>query len=608
MSDKLELKVVFSAVDKFLRPVKNITAGASEAAKALRDTNTRMKDLNRTLAQVDAFKKAEKDAAIAANAFKGTRDRIAALKAEIASVGVPTKAMASEMEQLSRKSADLKARHESLINTQQKLFSQLKAGGVDTGRLADESRRLAAASVEAANASKKFSAALEVENQKMKRLHAARADLAKSKELSGKLATTGAGMAAGGVAVGLPIAMATKDFASFETAMLGVARQVNDARDANGKLTATYYEIGDAVKSMSERLPMSANELAKIVEGGARMGIQGKENLITYAELTAVMSTAFDLPVDKIGEDIGKISQLYHVPMKDIRALGDTINWLDDNALAKGGDIIDVMKRIAGTADMVKMNFKDAAALGSTFLSLGAVPEVAASASNAMMRELSIATMQKGRFQAGLKMLNMDAKSVQMGMTKDATGTIIRVMEAIKALPQEKQLEAATRLFGKEYGDDAAKLASNMEEYRRQLALVNAEKAKGSMQRESNARNDTLDARMTMAKDAFTNLSSTLGQHLKGPLVETLERTLSIVQAVREWSKENPGLAGGLMTVVKWLAVGLSALGGIAIAAGSVLGPMALLKYWLTSASTAGNATATNLLAIGSRLWGIISP
>lgn len=41
-------------------------------------------------------------------------------------------------------------------------------------------------------------------------------------------------------------------------------------------------------------------------------------------------------------------------------------------------------------------------------------------------------------------------------------GTIQRVLEKVNALPQDKRLSAMTMLFGKEFGDDAAKLANNL--------------------------------------------------------------------------------------------------------------------------------------------------
>lgn len=603
MSNALELKVVFAAVDKFIRPVKAITGSAGEAAKALRDNTARMKEFNRTVEQIDAFKKVEKDAAIAANTFAKNRRAIDDLKAAMDRAGVPTKAMSAEMERLSKRSEELKSKHQSLLNTEQALFEKLKAGGIDTRNLAEHRRLLASASSEAANASRRLTAALDAENQKMRRLRAAQADLAKSKEMAGKVALAGAGITAAGVAAGVPVAKASKDFADFETAMLGVARQMDGARDDDGKVTRTYWEMADAIKAMSERLPGSANDIAKIVEGGARMGIQGKENLLTFTETVAVMNKAFpDLGVDQIGEDIGKLSQLYKVPIKDIRQLGDTINWLDDQALAKGGDIIDVMKRIAGTADMAKMSFREAAALGSTFLSLGANREVAASASNAMIRELSIATMQSKRFQGGMGMLGLNSKDIQSGMTKDATGTIITVLEKIKSLAGDKQLEAATRIFGKEFGDDAAKLASNLDEYRRQLQLVKDQKAFGSMQREADAWGDTLNARIENAQNSFTNLSSDLGQHLKPAIASTLENTLAMVQGVRNWAAEHPQLSSALMTTAKWLALVLSVVGGLTVAAGAILVPLAMLRFSMVALGISG---AGGIGMVGAALRGV---
>lgn len=584
----LELKVVFAAIDKFVRPVKAITGAASQASKALRDNTARMKELNKTVENIDAFKKLQADAAITANSFAKNQRAVEALKAEISRAGVPTKAMAGELATLTRRSEELRQKHQSLARGEQALFEKLKAAGIDTRNLAEQRQRLASASADAANQSRHLGAALDAENRKMKRLYQAQAELRNARERAGKLAMAGAGITAAGVAVGAPAAKAAKDFADFETAMLGVARQMDGARDDNGKVTRTYWEMADAIKAMSERLPGSANDIARIVEGGARMGIQGKENLLTYTETTAIMAKAFDLPVDQVGEDVGKLSQLYKVPINDIRSLGDTINWLDDQALAKGGDIIDVMKRIAGTADMVKMNFGEAAALGSTFLSLGANPEVAASASNAMMRELSIATMQSKRFQGGMSMLGLNSKDVQSGMTRDATGTIIRVLEKIKSLAGDKQLEAATRIFGKEFGDDAAKLASNLDEYRRQLQLVKDQKAIGSMQREADAWGDTLNARIENAQNAFSNLSTDLGKHLKPAIAATLEKTLSMIQAVRNWAAENPRLADGLITASKWLAIALTAIGGLTVAAGAILVPLAALKFSMVTLGLSG--------------------
>jgi TP901 family phage tail tape measure protein len=148
--------------------------------------------------------------------------------------------------------------------------------------------------------------------------------------------------------------------------------------------------------------------------------------------MAAKASVAFELPADQLSESLGKIAGLYKIPTQNIEQLGDAINYLDDNAKSKGSDIIDVLQRVGGLAS--QLDYKQAAALGSTFLTLGTPAEVAASATNAMVRELSIATVQ-ANFMQGLDALGLSAEKVQKSMSVDAMGTIISVLEASKNWP-----------------------------------------------------------------------------------------------------------------------------------------------------------------------------
>ncbi|STH27895.1 putative phage tail tape measure protein [Escherichia coli] len=59
-----------------------------------------------------------------------------------------------------------------------------------------------------------------------------------------------------------------------------------------------------------------------------------------------------------------------------------------------------------------------------------------------------------------MNLLKLNPEVIEKQMTKDAMGTIQRVLEKVNALPQDKRLSAMTMLFGKEFGDDAAKLAN----------------------------------------------------------------------------------------------------------------------------------------------------
>lgn len=419
-----------------------------------------------------------------------------------------------------------------------------------------------------------------------RRMNAARASYARSLEVRDRIAGAGATTTAAGLAMGTPVMAAVKSYTSMEDAMKGVAKQVNGLRDDNGNRTARFYEMQDAIKAASEQLPMEngAVDFAALVEGGARMNVADpddswedqKRDLLAFASTAAKAATAFELPANELSESLGKIAQLYKIPTRNIEQLGDALNYLDDNAMSKGADIIDVMQRLGGVAD--RLDYRKAAALGSTFLTLGAAPEVAASAANAMVRELSIATMQSKSFFEGMNLLKLNSEVIEKQMTKDAMGTIQRVLEKVNALPQDKRLSAMTMLFGKEFGDDAAKLANNLPELQRQLKLTAGNDALGSMQKESDINKDSLSAQWLLVKTGAQNTFSSLGETLRQPLMDILYTVKSITGALRRWVEANPELTGTLMKVAAVVAAVTVGLGTLAVALAAVLGPLAVIR------------------------------
>lgn len=337
---------------------------------------------------------------------------------------------------------------------------------------------------------------------------------------------------------------------SFETAMLGVAKQVPGARDANGELTEVYEKMAASVHKLGRELPIATNEIAEMVSAGARMDVP-KEQLEGFVRLAGMMSSAFELPAGDLAEQMGKVAKVYGIPITNIGDLADSINYLDDNAISKGGDIINVLQRIGGTASMLGMSAKDAAALGSTFLTLGASAEVAATASNAVMRELSTAASQGDKFKEALGKnglnLGMSAEDLQSEMAKNATGTIVQVLDALNKLPKEKRLEIATQLFGKEYGDDVAKLAAGSDEYKKQIKLANSAEARGSMQREHAARMQSVGAQWVVMKNQLTEISVTIGSKVLPALSGLMGMFSDLLGGVADWIKNSPMLVNGAL-------------------------------------------------------------
>lgn len=579
MANDLKLQVLLSAIDKATRPLKQINNGSLETARALKAARDRLKELNTQQKDVTAWRSQRAAVEQTNEALNAAQAKVKTLSQQFAATGVPTRAMAKDFRTAVREAQRLKQQHQQQSEQLQGLRSRLYDAGISTKNLGTHERQLRE-QISATNAS------ISAQGKRMaeltaqhKRAATARSAYDKGQQFAGSAAVAGGASLGMAYAASRPVIGVVKEYVDFESAMMGVAKQVDGARDDNGKLTSTYYEFADAIKAASNEMPIATTEFAALVEAQARAGIQGKENLLTMAKVSATAAVAFDLPAEQVGEDMGRIAGLYKVPIKNIAELGDALNYLDDNTRSKGGDIIETLTRMSDVAD--KLDYRKAAALGSTFLSLGAAPEVAASASRAMVRELAIANMQSKTFREGMKMVNMDLNEVQGGMTTDAMGTMMAVLERIKTIDPKQRTEVATRIFGKEYGKDAAKLVNNLDELRRQLKLVDDTAANGSMQKEMDIRADAIEGRWQVLQNKLFNTKSGAGETMRATMVDVMDALGGVLDKVNGWVKANPVLTASLLKIVASVAVLSAVFGGLALTLAGILGPFLMLRFGL---------------------------
>ncbi|MDV1215059.1 phage tail tape measure protein [Citrobacter freundii] len=587
MADRnLNIRVAFSALNNMSRPVNAARQSAAALASQINQTKTSIKGLER---QATSF-----DRLTAAN--KKTTEQLAQAKEQArqmaAAYGPLRQRSAEQVAALNQQRAAIRQLTQQQKGEQTQL-NQLRASFYSEG-IAIRSASRATEQINQRTA--QYNRQLAEQQRRLDAVNQAQARYSRAKETGEKMMSGGMKTAAVGAATLAPVAAAVKSYSSLEDAMKGVAKQVNGLRDDSGNRTPQYEEMQRAIMDASEKLPMAngAVDYAALVEGGARMGVANsddpwekqKADLLSFASMAAKASVAFELPADQLSESLGKIAGLYKIPTQNIEQLGDAINYLDDNAKSKGSDIIDVLQRVGGFAS--QLDYKQAAALGSTFLTLGSPAEVAASATNAMVRELSIATVQSDKFLGALDEIGVNAEKVQKSMSVDAMGTIISVLEASKKLAPDKQVANLTQIFGKEFGDDAQKLANNLPELRRQIELTQGAAAKGSMNRESDINKASLSAQWQLTKTGAVNALSSAGETLREPLMDIMLTVSKVVGSVRRWVEANPALVGSIMKVTAAIGALLVVVGGLMLTIGAVLGPMALVRLSFTTLAGEG--------------------
>ena len=600
MSD-LRVQVILQAIDRATAPLQRISGSSTATAAALRQTRERLKALNTQQKEVAGFRELRAGLEATGAKLENAREKASRLARELRQAGPPTQALTAQLSAARQVARDLADQHRRQSAELGRVRDRLKAAGISTHDLAAHERDLRSQITSTTTSLEQQSAALRGLAEQQRRSAAAGAALSRAQSTQGRLTAAGATMSAIGAATAAPIVIAVRDFSTFEDHMLGVARQVQGARDDAGRLTAVYAAVRQQVRELGREIPLSTNEIADMVTAGARMEV-GTDQLKDFTRNAAMMATAFDAVPGEIAEQMGKVAKNFKIPVTEIEGLADAINYLDDNAISKGNEIINVLNRISGVVSTVTMTSRDAAALASTLLTLGERPETAATAISAITQKLAAATKGSKKFQQAVAEIGLTSHDIQVGMVTDASATIDKVLTAIRQLPEQQRVGVMVELVGLEHSDTLAKLVDKPEELQRQRDLANGPAARGSMRRESDARSQTLSAQWVMAKNRAFELTTTLGEALKPALVDLMTAIGQSASRLAAFAAEHPQLISFALKSAAALSALLLVGGTLTVALASLIGPFAIVRYGLTMLSIKGGSAVAVIGRMGSVL------
>lgn len=332
----------------------------------------------------------------------------------------------------------------------------------------------------------------------------------------------------------------------FESAMADVRKVVDFDTPEQ------FKEMGNDILKLTRTIPMAGEEIAAIVAAGGQSGV-ARENLLGYAKDAATMGVAFDMAAGDAGEAMATMANVLGKPITEMAQFGDVINHLSDNANSKAKDIVNVITRVGSDTRMLGLSEKQSAALGSTFLSMGKAPELAAQAVKGMSS--AFLQLKAGAHEKELKQLGFTTKSFAAAMNKDAQGAISSFIEKVKKMPKDKQYPLLAKVFGKQYADDVLLLAQNTGEYNRQLGLLQETdengnlKYIGSMQREFENRSNTTENKLIKLKSSLTEIATKIGNAFLPVITSFVENITPVIYGITEWVETNPQIMEWVLTI-----------------------------------------------------------
>lgn len=371
----------------------------------------------------------------------------------------------------------------------------------------------------------------------------------------------------------------------FESAMADVKKVVNFDTPQQ------FKEMERDILKMTRTIPMAGKDIAAIVAAGGQSGV-ARENLTGFAEKAAKMGVAFDMAAGQAGESMATLSNVLQIPIPKIGTLGDAINHLSDNANSKAADIVNVLTRVGSDIKQLGMTENQGAAWGSTFLSMGKAPELAAQAMKGMITSMSV--MKAGGAKKELAALGLTTKEFAAAMDKDANRAMLNLLDRVKQLPKAEQFPMLLKMFGQNYADDAMMLANNVGEYNRQLALLEERDASGnlkylgSMQREFANRSATTANQIQIFKNGISELGIRLGSIVLPAVNAFLSKCIKLTSMISDWAEKHPVLTKGIVgTAASLLAFKVGMFGAMVIVNRARAGILALKSGLLSLKATA---------------------
>lgn len=402
------------------------------------------------------------------------------------------------------------------------------------------------------------------------------------------------------VALGATVAVPIKAAMDFESTMADI-RKVVDFPEPDG-----LQKMGQTILEMSRRLPMTANDIGKIVAAGGQSGIATKE-LTAFAESAIKMGVAFDITADEAGQAMAEMRAAFRMTQPQVNALADKINYLGNNTAASAKDIMEIVQRIGPLGEVAGAASGSIAAMGATLRGMGVQNEIAATGIKNLLLTLSSGKAATKGQVAVFKQLGYTSTEVAKSMQLNADETIRVILKKLSKLPKHAQAAALTQLFGKEVVGSIAPLLTNLDQLQANLALV-ADKTKyaGSMEKEYQARAATTANSLVIFRNQVNALGITIGSVLLPAVNSVLMTVGPWVGKITELAQKHPTVtkaivatAGALVTMkVATFALGFA----FTYLRGGMLGALGL--FYRTAAGATLVGTATTTAAAGPTLLG----
>ncbi|WP_019409482.1 phage tail tape measure protein [Pseudomonas psychrophila] len=572
MANDLRIQVLLNAIDKVTGPLRRITGGSTNTAKALKAARDQLKALKDQQSNIASFKKQQGAIAATSDKLNTAQEKLRQLKTAMNNSG---NAASGKFKN------DMRKAHESVRDLTTKLQEQrkgltphmtkLKEAGIATGKLGEHEARLKT-EVDAANRSLNTQKdRLNAIGKRQNALATARANYDRQRQTAQSMAGTGAMAAASGGAALYAGARLIKPGVEFDASMSRVQAisrldkddpQLKALRDQARQLGgSTQFTAGQAADAQGY-LGMAGFDPKAIkaaMPGMLNLAAAGGADLAQTADIASNIMSGLGLQADQMGKLGDVLVGTFTRSNTNLQMLGETMKYAAPMAKTYGVEL-EVAAAMAGKlGDAGLQGSMGGTALSSIMNRLAAPPKAARKA----LDELNIKTA--------------DAN----GNLRQIPDILKEIYDKTKAMGTAKKGGLFKAIAGEEAVKGMAQLVDQAGIGELQKLIATLRDTQGEASKTSRVMADNLKGDMTTLRSAWEDFGIELEEQQDGPLRDLVQSITDVVRSVKTWAKENPTLSAGLVKAAAVIA-GLTAIvGGLMITVASALLPFIALRLML---------------------------
>ncbi|MGE7093524.1 phage tail tape measure protein [Lysinibacillus sp. NPDC048646] len=391
----------------------------------------------------------------------------------------------------------------------------------------------------------------------------------------------------------------------FETAFAGVRQSVNTSEE-------NFKKLEDGIRSMAKELPVSATEIAGVVESAGQLGI-AEDHLLSFSRTVIDLGASTSMTREQAATEFARFAGIVGMSQGDFDRLGSSVVELSNKMGVTESDIIAMGMGFAKQGAQLGMTEAQIMGLAGTMSSLGIQADTGGAAMTTVLQKIQKAVGDGGESLSGFaKAANMSSADFKKAFETDAVSALDAL---VKGLAESSE-------GGADLTSVLAELGVKGDETDVLLSMANASdllssavdtssqawKDNTALSNEAAQNYKSTESQMTIMKNQLVDIGISIGNIL-------IPMVISLIEKLQPWIEKFSNLSEGtqkLIVVIAGIAAAIGpvlvVVGTLASSIGSIFGAFSAISLAIAEAGGIVALLTSKLAFLGSAFSVLTGP